>query len=141
MTGKKHSVDLLADRDGANPEKLAAPGQSDQIAVALRYLQGRDNAPVMAAKGQGSVAEQILQVAFAKGIKVRQDADLAEILMAVDIDSEIPLEAFAAVAEILNYIYRINQIYGSQGGLHRPEKDTISGPSTDHRKQEPPHDA
>ncbi len=56
--------------------------------------------------------EQILQLAFANGIKVRKDSDLAEILMAVDVDSEIPLEAFAAVAEILNYIYRINRIYG-----------------------------
>lgn len=47
-------------------------------------------------------------MAFACGIKVRQDADLAEILAAVDIDSEIPPQAFAAVAEILSYIYQLN---------------------------------
>ena len=60
------------------------------------------------AKGQGGVAEQILQLAFASGIKVRKDADLVEILEAIEIDSEVPLEALATVAEILSYIYRMN---------------------------------
>ncbi|AUG52022.1 EscU/YscU/HrcU family type III secretion system export apparatus switch protein [Thalassospira marina] len=142
MTGKKSSIDLLAERDTPEREKLAAPGRKDQVAVALRYLQGRDNAPILAAKGQGSVAEQILQVAFAKGIRVRQDSDLAEILMAVDVDSEIPLEAFAAVAEILNYIYRINQIYGTQDRATTTDNDKISRlVTTDDKLQEPPHDA
>ncbi|WP_339780078.1 EscU/YscU/HrcU family type III secretion system export apparatus switch protein [uncultured Thalassospira sp.] len=137
MTGKKNSIDLLAERTATNAEKLAAPGSKDQVAVALRYLQGRDNAPVLTAKGQGSVAEQILQVAFARGIKVRKDSDLAEILMAVDIESEIPLEAFAAVAEILNYIYRINQIYGAQDDRAAgSDRDTISRLSSDGHKQE-----
>jgi flagellar biosynthesis protein len=136
MTGKKNSIDLLAERTATNAKKLAAPGSKDQVAVALRYLQGRDNAPVLTAKGQGSVAEQILQVAFARGIKVRKDSDLAEILMAVDIESEIPLEAFAAVAEILNYIYRINQIYGAQDRAAGSDRDTISRLSSDGHKQE-----
>jgi flagellar biosynthesis protein len=39
---------------------------------------------------------------------VREDADLAELLVAVDVESEIPLEALAAVAEILSYVYRAN---------------------------------
>ncbi len=65
-------------------------------------------APKVIAAGRGSVAEQILALAFANGIKVREDADLAELLSAVDIDSEIPLEAFTAVAEILSYVYRAN---------------------------------
>ena len=51
-------------------------------------------------------AEQILQIAFDRGVKVRTDADLVELLAAVDVDSEVPLEALAAVAEILSYVYR-----------------------------------
>ena len=39
---------------------------------------------------------------------MREDADLAEVLTAIDVDSEIPIEAFAAVAEILSYVYRAN---------------------------------
>ena len=62
----------------------------------------------MIATGRGYVAEQILNIAFANGVKVRQDADLAQILAAVDVDCPIPTEAFASVAEILSYVYRAN---------------------------------
>ena len=79
-----------------------------QIAVALHYDQRGDSLPRVVATGTGAVAEQILVAAFAAGVKVRADADLAEILAAVEIDSEIPLEALAAVAEILSYVYRAN---------------------------------
>ena len=67
--------------------------------------QGR-TAPRVVASGRGDLAEQILQIAFDRGIKVRTDADLAEILATVEVESEIPLEALAAVAEILSYVYR-----------------------------------
>lgn len=76
-------------------------------AVALRYEDG-DNLPRIVATGRGHVAEQILELAFANGVKVREDADLVEILAAVDVDSEIPLEAIVAVAEILAHVYRAN---------------------------------
>lgn len=63
-------------------------------------------APRVVATGRGAVAEQILQIAFERGVKVRTDSDLAEILAAVEVDSEIPLAALAGVAEILRYLYR-----------------------------------
>ena len=68
----------------------------------------KQNAPKVLAKGQGHVAEKIIQIAIDQGIEIRQDADLVQILKAVDIDSEIPIEAFSAVAEIISYIYREN---------------------------------
>jgi len=77
-------------------------------AVALKYERGQDEAPMVIASGKGNIAEQILAIAFERGIKVREDADLIEILSAIDIDSPIPLEAFAAVAEILSYVYAAN---------------------------------
>lgn len=76
------------------------------IAVALAYDPAEADAPRVVASGRGAQAERILQLAFASGVKVREDADLAEILAAVDVDSIIPVEAFTAVAEILSYIYR-----------------------------------
>jgi flagellar biosynthesis protein len=82
-----------------------------QVAVALRHERGHDHIPRIVASGRGAIAEQILAVAFAEGVKVRQDADLAEVLSALDVGSDIPLEAFAAVAEILSYVYRANQTY------------------------------
>jgi flagellar biosynthesis protein len=82
--------------------------RADTVAVALEYDSESEFAPKVLAGGRGRVAEQILQIAFDRGIKVREDADLVEMLSAIDIDSEIPVEAFAAVAEILTYVYRAN---------------------------------
>ncbi len=92
------------EKPGTSGDRL----RKTSIAVALQYEPDSDFAPKVLAGGRGAVAEQILQVAFAAGIKVRSDADLAEMLSTVDIDSEIPIEAFAAVAEILAYVYRLN---------------------------------
>lgn len=101
-------------RDGGNPtegpmsDHLPTPESPDRAAkaVALDYDPARAPTPRVVASGRGAVAEQILQIALAHGVKVREDADLVEILAALEIDSLIPLEAFAAVAEILAYVYR-----------------------------------
>ena len=79
------------------------------MAVALRHAQGSAETPRVVASGHGFTAERILELAFANGVKVREDADLAEMLAAVGIGEEIPFAAFSAVAEILAYIYRANQ--------------------------------
>ncbi len=79
-----------------------------KTAVALGYTPQSGQAPRVVAGGRGAIAEQILAIAFAQGVRVREDADLAQLLASVDIDSEIPAEAFAAVAEILVYVYRAN---------------------------------
>ncbi|MDR3438522.1 EscU/YscU/HrcU family type III secretion system export apparatus switch protein [Telmatospirillum sp.] len=87
-----------------------AKGTKREIAVALSYRpESGDAAPKVVATGRGELAREILDRAFEKGVKVRQDADLAELLSVVDVDSIIPLEAFMAVAEILAYVYRANQ--------------------------------
>ena len=77
------------------------------IAVAIEE-QADGSTPKITASGRGHLAEKILDVAFAAGVKVRTDADLVEILEAVDVESEIPTEALVAVAEILTYVYRAN---------------------------------
>jgi len=90
------------------------------VAVALSYDGSDDNAaPRVAASGRGTIAEQILALAFANGVKVREDADLAELLAAIDIDSDIPVEAFAAVAEVLAYVYRANNQWPAAGETAR----------------------
>ncbi|WP_029008866.1 EscU/YscU/HrcU family type III secretion system export apparatus switch protein [Azospirillum halopraeferens] len=90
------------------PPHRPAPPARRPVAVALKYELGAAALPRVVATGQGYVAEQILELAFANGVKVREDADLAEILAAIDVDTEIPVEAIAAVAEILAHVYRAN---------------------------------
>lgn len=94
----------IRERDG----RAKAPAAIAK-AVAIEYERdGRSGPPRVTASGRGAVAEQILAIAFDRGIKVREDAELVEILSLVEVDSPIPLEAFAAVAEILAYVYQAN---------------------------------
>lgn len=79
-----------------------------QTAVALKDGSEEGNIPIITAAGRGKIAEQILQIAYENGIKVRSDADLAEMLAKIELDSPIPSEAFMAVAEVLSYVYRAN---------------------------------
>lgn len=90
------------------PGDPGKPGQETDVAVALAYAPMADNAPRVVAKGSGTVAQSIIEIARANGVAIEQNADLATLLQAVDLDREIPPEAFAAVAEILGYLYRAN---------------------------------
>ena len=78
------------------------------IAVALKYDKEKDSAPKIIAKGKGEIAENIIKIAEEQGITIRSDSNLVEILEKINIDAIIPLEAYAAVAEILNFIYKAN---------------------------------
>ncbi|MFO0389256.1 MAG: EscU/YscU/HrcU family type III secretion system export apparatus switch protein [Alphaproteobacteria bacterium] len=80
----------------------------NKLAVALTYDKEKDAAPKLSAKGKGYMAEQIIAIARASGVEIRHDSDLATMLSKLDLDTPIPLEAYAAVAEILTYIYRKN---------------------------------
>ena len=62
----------------------------------------------MVATGRGQLADDIVRLAFEAGVKVREDRDLAQLLVALDLDTEIPTEALEAVAEILSYVYQAN---------------------------------
>jgi flagellar biosynthesis protein len=96
-------------KGGVAPPGATAKEESGRTAVAIRYQPvDESSAPKVVASGRGWIAEKILEVAFAHGIKVREDADLAEVLAAIDLDEEIPVEAFIAVAEILRYVYAAN---------------------------------
>jgi flagellar biosynthesis protein len=77
-------------------------------AVAINFDPETGDLPRIAAAGRGKLAEQILQIAFDQGIKVREDSALAEMLAQVELDSPIPSEAFLSVAEVLSYVYRAN---------------------------------
>lgn len=93
-----------------NPDADPAAGRPPRrTAVAVTYEAGAGRAPKVVASGRGALADAILEIAFANGVKVREDADLAELLGAVELGHEIPLEAFAAVAEVLAYVYRANR--------------------------------
>jgi flagellar biosynthesis protein len=100
-------------RKGTNWARMSSrPNPNVPIAIALD-AKGKSGiqSPRVVATGRGPVAEQILAIAFEKGVPVREDSDLAQILAAVELDAEIPIDALAAVAEILSYVYRANRTW------------------------------
>jgi len=93
-------------KTGAMGDAEKEAGRRRQVAVALRG-DGVAGARVVAS-GRGALAADILRLAFDAGIKVREDADLAETLAALEIDADMPVDALAAVAEILARLYALN---------------------------------
>jgi len=78
-------------------------------AVALRYEPGKDSAPKITAKGHGSVAEKIIEIAQEAGVPIKEQADLVEILSKLDLNAEIPPETYVVVAKILAWVYELNK--------------------------------
>ena len=80
-------------------------------AVSIQYNAKTDKAPKVTAKGKGMVGEKIVALAKEHGIPIKEDPDLVQILSQVDIDEEIPPAMYHVLAELLAFIYRINQEY------------------------------
>ena len=87
-------------------EKEKAPRPK---AVALSYDQDSEQAPRVAAKGAGYLAERIIAIAKEHGVEIYEDPDLVEVLSKLDVDREIPEPLFHAVAEVLAFVYRLNR--------------------------------
>lgn len=77
-------------------------------AIAVKGSDSTAVPPKIIAKGEGALAEKLLDIAFAEGVKVRKDKDLTELLDAFDVESPIPLEALHAVSLILERVYKEN---------------------------------
>jgi flagellar biosynthesis protein len=80
-------------------------------AVALRYQPEApflDAAPRLVAKGQGYLAERILELARKHGVPIQRDPDLLATLEPLDVNHLIPQDLFQAVAIVLAALYRAN---------------------------------
>lgn len=83
-------------------------------AAAIKYDANADNAPRLIAKGQGSVAERILELADELHIPIHRDPDLVEVLGKLNLYEEIPPEIYAVVARILSFVYKLNNQAGKK---------------------------
>ena len=80
------------------------------FAVALRYQPDRDPAPIVLAKGQDELAARIVRTAEEHKVAVVENVPLARALYAsTDLNQVIPPELYNAVAEVLVYLYRMDQ--------------------------------
>ncbi len=78
-------------------------------AVALSYARDSEQAPRVAAKGAGYLAERIIAIAREHGVEIYEDPDLVEVLSKLEVDREIPEPLYLAVAEVLAFVYRLNR--------------------------------
>ncbi|MGC8778301.1 MAG: flagellar biosynthesis protein FlhB [Candidatus Caldatribacteriaceae bacterium] len=80
------------------------------VACALRYERGTMRAPVLVAKGKRLIAEKIKEVARQHHIPIVENKKVAwELFRSCEIGQEIPGFLYKAVAEILAFVYRLNQ--------------------------------
>jgi len=89
-------------------------GERRDKAVALQYREQRDRAPRVVAKGVGETAARIKAIAMQSNIPIRRDDALVELLAQIEIDREIPPELYAAIAELLTWIYRANGAFDKE---------------------------
>ena len=91
---------------------------SSKTAVALEY--GKNEVPVISAKGEEQIAEMILEEAKRQGVYIAEDPRLLAALSHLDIENEIPKELYTAVAVILSWAYWLSGM--EPGDEKKPEK-------------------
>lgn len=112
---------MSPERSSPQPDRRAgAERPSRTRAVALRHQLGSDAAPQVTAKGEGEIAQRILDVARKSGVPVREDRDLLELLSRCDVGATIPGELFEVVARLLAHLYRLNREARERGAALPP---------------------
>ena len=79
------------------------------MAAAIKYDSTNADAPKVTARGRGFVADKIIEKALEFDIPIKNDPDLVQILSKLDVGTEIPVELYQAVAEILAFVYSLNE--------------------------------
>ena len=112
-------------RQRASKRMLAAVPQADLVvmnpshyAVALKYDEGAMAAPRVVAKGADLMAMRIRDIARENKVPVLQAPPLARALYAhTEVDAEIPARLFAAVAQVLAYVFQLRAAMAGRGAM------------------------
>ena len=83
-------------------------------AISLHYEPHTHEAPIVTAKGQGIIAEKIIEIAKKYNIPIKDDPDLVEILSQLELEEQVPPAVYQVVAEIFSFIYHLNKKYQEQ---------------------------
>lgn len=87
-------------------DKDRTPPPRRELAVALKY--DGENAPRITAKGSGDLAERIVALAIEHNIPMQENALLANTLAQLELDEEIPPALYLSVAEIIAFAYYLS---------------------------------
>lgn len=106
----------------AVPQASVVVTNPTHFAVALKYEQGQSEAPIVVAKGADNIARRIREIATEHKVPIVENPPLARALFKVEIDNEIPVEHFRAVAEVISYIMKLKDGISSK---YEPKVETI----------------
>jgi flagellar biosynthesis protein FlhB len=113
IKAKIRQIQMQASRKrmmAAVPEADVVITNPTHYAVAIRYDETKHNAPLVVAKGKDNIAIQIKKIARENSVHIVQNPPLARSLYQdVDVDRPIPEKLFAAVAEVLAYVYKMDK--------------------------------
>lgn len=106
------------------------------FAVALRYDENRNRAPIVVAKGTDLVAARIREIATENKVPLFEAPPLARVLFrSVDLNQEIPAKLYAAVAQVLTYIYQLRAF--NKGLINMPQRPIIEVDESESKRSEP----
>ncbi len=83
--------------------------EDSDIAIAIKYDREKDGAPRVIAKGLRLKAEKIREIAKLYNIPVMRNVNLANALFRVEVGEEIPEDLYDAVAEVLTFVFSLQQ--------------------------------
>ncbi|WP_447979475.1 EscU/YscU/HrcU family type III secretion system export apparatus switch protein [Candidatus Nitrospira bockiana] len=98
---------------------MERPPAPRRRAAAIEYQPDRNPAPRVTAHGEGFTAERIIELAREAGIPIREDPALVQLLMQFDLEACIPPELYAAVAELLAFLYHLDEHWQRAHGVSR----------------------
>ncbi len=98
--------------------------------VAVSLLYDGDRAPTVTAKGEGQVAQDILEIARRHEVPIYQNAPLTSLLSKVDLNMEVPESLYIVVAEIIAFAYRLKD-QQPENFSPKPEPETVITPDAD----------
>ncbi|MBI4741952.1 MAG: flagellar type III secretion system protein FlhB [Betaproteobacteria bacterium] len=119
-------------REAARKRMMGAVPTADVIvtnpthfAVALAYKSGMP-APKVVAKGRGDIALKIREIGAEHGVPMLEAPPLARALYRhTDLDQEVPAALYAAVAEVLAYVYQLSNWRQAGGNYPRPPREIV----------------
>ena len=86
----------------------------NRSAVSLKYDSRTNKSPLVTAKGSGFIADKIIALAKDHNVPIKEDPDLVELLSQIDVNREIPASLYKVVAELLSFVYKLNNEYPSK---------------------------
>lgn len=116
-------MDVQSTPHGAGEQEPQRSLHPPVQAVALRYDQGKDTAPIVVAGGTGALAERMIQLAREAGIPLVEDPDLVRWLIRVPVGTEVPPMLYEAVARVFAFLLQAEaQVRGAAGAKTAGER-------------------